>query len=876
MPDLNMQLKKISKKIFNDERSVTINIISRLNESRDILSKLRSEGITKPSEIVKFLKDMITLDKGSFVAKNIETFCVMNQNDLIDLCYKLIDYNYGQILIDNFEKFNIREERKRVDIAIELIDKGMGYNLIDNIEKFEIQVEKNKVLLIKEIISFTGSRLTPYMVKNLHRFNLRHFSSRYGLANKLIDMNCGDVLIDNIVKFGINREKELLVLIDKLIKLNYGYGLIDSIEDFNLDLGKNGFNLAKRLVRNNGYKLIYNIKKFKIEKEEDRLYIAKQLIKGYMYTFIENIELFSISNKCELLEEFAIKDKKDVCLLRTGLDRYENNIKNMERIFNVILFKDKFDLDMLNNISLYRNSLEIVAKTFLKEEEVFLYQKNLDNIKKLRNYCEEKKINFDLCEILGKNNSLKIEKTISLIKEKRREDDANEIVEKILFAFVNTKIGKENKDELTELIIELISIKDARLKKELLPIVAKFMNNDKLYKIHDEVLRNRKKKAFPAINAIIFYRLALYEKKNINMLFKLRNAFDNSNFLRNSMDVQETFRKMIKLESLQIEFDKVIDILDFLSKKPKNMCKNLGYILDIITLKGEEFIDVITDNFEEGQLRLLFYQVYSEHLKLDKDENFIKNYENFVNKSENVKRNLGEYILKYVADNNCDKEVMKEVRKFISTMHDIKEFRKYKYDIRSDGQLRAIKRIDEEVYLKWTSRQDEFEHKQENMRAQITDNPVDLFLIGTEIDGSCQSIKGRRELNKCLVGIIGEGRNKAVVIKENDRIIARCIIRILIDKNTDEIVLLREKMYKVNGLESRTITELNKKCIEYAKWLKVSLVCEDENVSDTHTMTLASMGGHAKYEYVDFAKKLFDTIGTYIVTNDKLVYLYKE
>lgn len=875
MPDFddNIRGRKLNRSDITYTRGL-LNSLSRLSESKDILTKLKGEGITRQNDLFRLLSEMIFQGKGSFVARNMQVFSLIDQKRLMNICSKLIEVKLGGVLIDNFNKFALREEKKRFDIAVKLIDDGLGYKLIDNLDKFKIVNETTKVELIKKAMSYTGCRLTPHIVRNLDKFNLKYAKNRQNLANKLIDINCGDLLIDNIKKFRLKKETSLLTLVDRLIDLNYGYSLIDNIEYFNLNLQKVGFDLAKKLVKNNGYKLIYNIEKFKIRKEEDRLYIAKQLLKGYMYTFIENIKLFHMSDasKCELLEEFAIRDKKDTCLLKTGIDRYEQRIINMNKIFNIILFKKNVDTNMIN---LYRKSVDIISNIYLAEDEVVMYEETIANIDKLKDYCSSRKINFSLSEFLGDKNATQINDAISSLNEDRRKEDAKELVEKIIFACKGVGRKIDSEDELAELMLELIVIKNAELKKELLPIVAKFINDGNLYKIKDERKYNSKKKAFPAINAVVFDRLELYEKSNTEVLSKMRNVFDNSNFLRNSIQVSETFRKLIKLESLRIDSFKVDKILVVLSKRPKNICRNLSYVLDIITLEGEDFIDKITEGFNEEDLRGLFCQIYNGFLKTDKDENFINNYEDFVNRSDNLRRGLGEYILKYVADNNCDADVMKVVRNFVSTMHDIQKFRNYKYNIKTDKHMRMLKNIDDAVYRKWSSGQQAFDNVRAGGIARITDDPVDLFLLGTEVDGSCQSIKGRRELNKCIIGIIGDGKNKAVVVKENDRIIARCVIRLLVDNDINKIVMVREKLYKVNGVDDKILLALNKECIDYAKWLGVSLVCEDANALINYDMTLVSYGGNAKYEYVDIARKLFDTSGEYVVSNDKLVYLYK-
>ena len=51
---------------------------------------------------------------------------------------------------------------------------------------------------------------------------------------------------------------------------------------------------------------------------------------------------------------------------------------------------------------------------------------------------------------------------------------------------------------------------------------------------------------------------------------------------------------------------------------------------------------------------------------------------------------------------------------------------------------------------------------------QDTDQWEDLLLIGTEVSGSCQRISGDASVNKCLVGYLADGKNRAIVAKDKN------------------------------------------------------------------------------------------------------------
>jgi len=77
-----------------------------------------------------------------------------------------------------------------------------------------------------------------------------------------------------------------------------------------------------------------------------------------------------------------------------------------------------------------------------------------------------------------------------------------------------------------------------------------------------------------------------------------------------------------------------------------------------------------------------------------------------------------------------------------------------------------------------------------------TDDLNDLFVCGTEVEGSCQNIDRNPELNKCLLAYIADGKNRLVAIKDmKGKIRARAILRILWNPEIQQPVLFLERIY---------------------------------------------------------------------------------
>lgn len=59
----------------------------------------------------------------------------------------------------------------------------------------------------------------------------------------------------------------------------------------------------------------------------------------------------------------------------------------------------------------------------------------------------------------------------------------------------------------------------------------------------------------------------------------------------------------------------------------------------------------------------------------------------------------------------------------------------------------------------------------------------DLFLCGTDVDGSCQRVDGDKSYNQCLMGYVLDGKTRILCLKEKDQgpIAARCLIKVILD-----------------------------------------------------------------------------------------------
>ena len=141
----------------------------------------------------------------------------------------------------------------------------------------------------------------------------------------------------------------------------------------------------------------------------------------------------------------------------------------------------------------------------------------------------------------------------------------------------------------------------------------------------------------------------------------------------------------------------------------------------------------------------------------------------------------------------------------------------------------------------------------------VTDDANTLLLIGSEVANSCQHYNGSPDLNCCLMSYVLDGKNKAVVVSDNEgRTIGRCVLRLLLLRvagQPDEPVVCVFRTYfstkygRVQALADELEFALHRHTTEYADSLGIRIA---QCPGSTGEGTLVS-GGGVSPEYVDDA-----------------------
>lgn len=173
--------------------------------------------------------------------------------------------------------------------------------------------------------------------------------------------------------------------------------------------------------------------------------------------------------------------------------------------------------------------------------------------------------------------------------------------------------------------------------------------------------------------------------------------------------------------------------------------------------------------------------------------------------------------------------------------------------LKDQPHLQTLSQTAPDLLAKWFEKPEKIELNN-NYNIAFSTDPNDLLLIGTEVQGSCQSVDSDPSWSKCLLGYIIDGGVQPIIIKDKQgKIHARAILRLL-KKGDEQPVLFLEKIYSNSDNQ-----EWNKAIIEMAKNkatdMQLPLLFNDssfqKHAANTQTTLLQYDGGRAPYMYLD-------------------------
>lgn len=163
----------------------------------------------------------------------------------------------------------------------------------------------------------------------------------------------------------------------------------------------------------------------------------------------------------------------------------------------------------------------------------------------------------------------------------------------------------------------------------------------------------------------------------------------------------------------------------------------------------------------------------------------------------------------------------------------------------------------------------------------LSDHYLDLLLVGTDVQGSCQRVYNSA-LNHCLLGYILDGKDFPIVVKKpgSQKIEARRLLRVELEAELSDDhgprftrpALFLERLYS-NHSSSAIDVAIVEKAIEAAKHLGMPLYVKGKKPLDA-SLGLVALGGIARFSYSDACSGIVS--GGYRVTHMEKLYEPKQ
>lgn len=464
-------------------------------------------------------------------------------------------------------------------------------------------------------------------------------------------------------------------------------------------------------------------------------------------------------------------------------------------------------------------------ETFLDER--YEISNNI-HLKKLDDYDK------NLLESWRKNEAIKIE---SLLE---KEISSKKWLDQIL----GQTIGNLNFDYCTKYL------------RESNPDNLSFIEN-KLMEEISENQREFKKDSGLFINVI----------KKCNSVIKLKSEIESlvAEKTNLSAENEQSIDKKIKRRELSIQ-DLLIQMEEQLKKLPKKYTANTSFPIALSSDKIKEALESLLESKKKfTQMETTLSELRMQLLAIQ-----------WVKACEEMEGILADR--KKMTQNDAESMGTKSIiynQKLDEAKKRLLEIKKIHSELPSQSDLFA-KALDLKIEeMKWI-------HTLDSQSEYVleTDDPIDLLLCGTEMQGSCQHVNEGSFLNLGLLGYKMDGKIKMLAIKKQPDvlhpIIARAMLKLLWDGKRP--VLLIDRLYPSN-LSFKHAESLKKMALKRAKELGVPLVCvSDINYKHPYRSNklygkiLYALGGPAPYEYSDAST---DTVlkvdGKYEIENAYIV-----
>ena len=749
-----------------------------------------------------------------------------------------------------------------------------------NFSKFNLQ-DQNSIFEVVKIAAEKYPSDTMYIFKN---FGLKNQEYIFEIAKICLELE-KDPLPEFLSNFGFTNQKYIFEIVEYFAHTN-PQGTIDNFKTFGLVNPDYIFKILQICLKN---------EEISIQKMQEIISKCGLDVKEYQNKIIEYSELVSLEkikwqakdNPVEIIDNFQkleLKDQKSIYEIVKICAKQQPGyvaskfktlgLKDQEYIYEIAkICAEKGDESFnhyFENFGLKNQEkiYEIYKIYVVNLSHVGLINKAIHSLQKYKisnahdMYIDFIKAHFG--KSFAETNYKYLFEKIQRIKDKKGKADlrAQEAVLKwvclVSCEIRNKRFSLEEKQWLIEqdILSTFIDIRSIQLRDDLLPIIIFARKNISLKFKEIELFNSYLTKGLErevspkARSNAILLKLLLVElfvwgkHEQTNNIKVLADRLDTKFFLKDQAKVLEVAHALLLLSSCHLDIEnKIIEKLSSENLNNKILYK------EFVALKSLLLIRSLNRSFEKenefiNPEKSFVLSLRETIKKIIPSLNEIVDFDKKMEYTFLASR-MPEAIFCYVSTLSTLKEpkVTACLANFIKSVLE-GTFIEERNSKDNNPHLQKIFSHNEELEKKWrTSLKEKIG---ETLTITDSEDPFNLLLCGTEVQGSCLGAKGDANSNKGLLAYLVDGKNRLIVIKDDSgRMIARAVLRILICD--DKPVLFLERSYPPELLEfqQEAIEELAK---EKAKLLGIPLF---KTALEKGNVVLKSIGSPAPYEYTD-------------------------
>nr|NGX58757.1 hypothetical protein [Chlamydiota bacterium] len=802
------------------------------------------------------------------LGENLEAFGFVDPEFLQELALEVIKNSYGpRTLAQYIDKFRITDQEVKQELAIEVAKNWYGAKLLaENIEKFGFEDQGFLKKLALEIVK--QSYGAEALAKNIEKFRFEDREFKHKLAFEIMKRDQIVTVAENIEKFefdnsdvmedlskfrgikkftGLNKETTIGLMKSPLWDWwqisEKSLAVIDTINSFCTELGIDLTDHIQVLERYFKYSEEYRPTLKKFVKSQNIIFNA---LKGKKSRALNR----NIMNLRKIAEKYD-----------SLIYVIENLVKMENDELQEKLFQWMYSTVWILTLGLSQEKYEWVHKiNFFKrlyqlrdmDLRYSLVDKFVSQMKTI--HTEEEFLNF-----ITPRHAMFAKLALNDLKRKGPEVDKDRSFEESLRCRWKSFLRDGNK--LTRLLTCLQQLdQSAHVTSEKISEYLSYFS-----KLSDKEL--------------------LHELNSLSALLILEKeeeiSFDVSNKSKKQISeyLNQAFEELIPGLTIndQERFQKVF----FGDRHPEALCVYLAGFQMLPDDDREKMIEVmrlfITD-IDQGQFKVNRY-IGSEHLDKVFDSRAGLKEKWIESRSEPLDSYLPkqpadeefkivDYLKMKISDGHLPMGALPEA--LVSLMKHPETFSK-----------EVLKTIEAE--LRKSHPRSEFLHDLQELKQRFksedritedltivnSDDPLDLFLCGTEVGGSCQRVGGSVGMNKCLMGYVVDGKHRIIAIKDSSgQIVGRAIFRLLYDEKNHTPVLFYERVYP-GTLKDEYKEAMKAFALDCAKDIGLDLLSITRS-GTCYDGVVKSYNGKAPYEYCDSSRGVhnegYKIVGSYLLS----------